>query len=143
MEAANKGASKAKGFSMGLNISLPFEQYPNMYISPELNFEFHYFFMRKFWFAYLAKALVIMPGGFGTLDELFEILTLLQTKKLHKKMSVVVYGKDFWEQIVNFQNMAKLNVISESDLKLFKIVDTPVEAFEYLTKDLIDNYVIK
>ena len=143
MEAANKGASKAKGFSMGLNISLPFEQYPNMYISPELNFEFHYFFMRKFWFAYLAKALVIMPGGFGTLDELFEILTLLQTKKLHKKMSVVVYGKDFWEQIVNFQNMAKLNVISEKDLKLFKIVDTPAEAFEYLTKDLIDNYVIK
>ncbi len=143
MEAANKGASKAKGYSMGLNISLPFEQYPNMYISPELNFEFHYFFMRKFWFAYLAKALVIMPGGFGTLDELFEILTLLQTKKLHKKMSVVVYGKDFWEQIVNFQNMAKLNVISEKDLKLFKIVDTPVEAFEYLTKDLIDHYVIK
>lgn len=143
MEAANRGASKARGYSMGLNISLPFEQYPNTYISPELNFEFHYFFMRKFWFAYLAKALVIMPGGFGTLDELFEILTLLQTRKLHKRMSVVVYGKEFWDKIVNFQNMANLNVISEKDLKLFKIVDSPTEAFEYLTKDLTAHYVIK
>jgi hypothetical protein len=143
MEAANKGASKAKGYSMGLNISLPFEQFPNMYISPELNFEFHYFFMRKFWFAYLAKALVIMPGGFGTLDELFEILTLLQTGKLHKKMSVIVYGKEFWDKIVNFDNLVSTNVISKNDLKLFKFANTPVEAFEYLTKELTDNYVIK
>ncbi len=143
MEAANRGAAKAKGFSMGLNISLPFEQYPNSFISPELNFEFHYFFMRKFWFAYPAKALVIMPGGFGTLDELFEILTLVQTGKLRKKMSVVVYGREFWEKIINFQNLAELNVISESDLKLFKIVDTPEEAFEYLTKELTTHYVIK
>lgn len=143
MEAANRGASRAKGYSMGLNISLPFEQYPNMFISPELNFEFHYFFMRKFWFAYLAKALVIMPGGFGTLDELFEILTLLQTGKLHKKMSVVVYGREFWEKILNFQNLVELNVISEKDLRLFKIADTPAEAFEYLTKELTHNYVIK
>jgi len=143
MEAANRGAAKAKGFSMGLNISLPFEQYPNVYISPELNFEFHYFFMRKFWFAYLAKALVIMPGGFGTLDELMEILTLVQTEKLHKKMTVVVYGKEFWDKIINLGNMADLQMISKEDLKLFKFVDTPVEAFEYLKKELTKNYVIQ
>lgn len=143
MEAANRGAAKAKGFSMGLNISLPFEQYPNVYISPELNFEFHYFFMRKFWFAYLAKALVIMPGGFGTLDELMEILTLVQTEKLHKKMTVVVYGKEFWDKIINLDNMADLQMISKEDLKLFKFVDTPVEAFEYLKKELTKNYVIQ
>lgn len=143
MEAANRGAAKAKGFSMGLNISLPFEQEPNIYISPELNFEFHYFFMRKFWFAYLAKALVIMPGGFGTFDELFEILTLLQTNKLRKRMSVVVYGKEFWDKVVSFDNLVGLNVISKSDLKLFKIADTPTEAFEYLTRDLDKHYVIK
>lgn len=143
MEAANRGAAKAKGFSMGLNISLPFEQYPNRYISPELNFEFHYFFMRKFWFAYLAKALVIMPGGYGTLDELMEILTLVQTEKLHKKMTVVVYGKEFWDKIINLNNMAELQMISPEDLKLFKFVNTPEEAFSYLTKELTKHYVIK
>ncbi|MEO6694863.1 MAG: TIGR00730 family Rossman fold protein [Ignavibacteria bacterium] len=143
MEAANRGAAKAKGFSMGLNISLPFEQYPNRYISPELNFEFHYFFMRKFWFAYLAKALVIMPGGYGTLDELMEILTLVQTQKLHKKMTVVVYGKEFWEKIINLQNMAELQMISPEDLKLFRFVNSPQEAFDYLTKELNKHYVIK
>ncbi|MEO8666619.1 MAG: TIGR00730 family Rossman fold protein [Ignavibacteria bacterium] len=143
MEAANKGASKAKGFSMGLNISLPFEQYPNQYISPELNLEFHYFFMRKFWFAYLAKALIIMPGGYGTLDELMEILTLVQTQKLHKKMTVVVYGKEFWDKIINLQNMAELNMISPEDLDLFKFVNSPKEAFEYLKKELTEHYVIK
>ncbi|MBL8006114.1 MAG: TIGR00730 family Rossman fold protein [Ignavibacteria bacterium] len=143
MEAANRGAAKAKGFSMGLNISLPFEQYPNRYISPELNFEFHYFFMRKFWFAYLAKALVIMPGGFGTLDELMEILTLVQTEKLHKKMTVVVYGKEFWDKIINMEKMAELQVISPEDLKLFRFVNTPKEAFEYLKDELTKHYVIK
>jgi len=143
MEAANRGAAKAKGFSMGLNISLPFEQYPNRYISPELNFEFHYFFMRKFWFAYLAKALVIMPGGFGTLDELMEILTLVQTQKLHKKISVVIYGKEFWDKIINMEKLAELQMISKEDLKLFKFVNTPQEAFEYLKKELTKNYVIK
>ncbi|MDQ3021008.1 MAG: TIGR00730 family Rossman fold protein [Bacteroidota bacterium] len=143
MEAANKGASKAKGFSMGLNISLPFEQYPNRYISPELNLEFHYFFMRKFWFAYLAKALVIMPGGYGTLDELMEILTLVQTQKLHKKMTVVVYGKEYWDKIINLKNMAEMNMISPEDLDLFKFVNTPHEAFEYLKKELTEHYVIK
>ncbi len=143
MEAANKGATKAKGFSMGLNISLPFEQYPNQYISPELNLEFHYFFMRKFWFAYLAKALIIMPGGYGTLDELMEILTLVQTQKLHKKMTVVVYGKEFWDEVINLNKMAELNMISPEDLDLFKFVNTPQEAFKYLTKELTEHYVIK
>jgi len=143
MEAANRGAAKAKGFSMGLNISLPFEQYPNRYISPELNFEFHYFFMRKFWFAYLAKALIIMPGGYGTLDELMEILTLVQTEKLHKKMTVVVYGKEFWDKIINLNNMAELQMISPEDLKLFRFVNTPQEAFNYLTKELTKHHVVK
>lgn len=143
MEAANKGAAKAKGFSMGLNISLPFEQYPNPYISPELNLEFHYFFMRKFWFAYLAKALIIMPGGYGTLDELMEILTLIQTEKLHKKITVVVYGKEYWDKIINLEEMARMNMISPEDLSLFKFVNSPQEAFEYLKKELIKHYVIK
>ncbi len=143
MEAANKGATKAKGFSMGLNISLPFEQYPNRYISPELNLEFHYFFMRKFWFAYLAKALIIMPGGYGTLDELMEILTLVQTQKLHKKMTVIVYGKEYWDKIINLENMAEQNMISPEDLDLFRFVNTPKEAFEYLKKELTEHYVIK
>lgn len=143
MEAANKGAAKAKGFSMGLNISLPFEQYPNPYISPELNLEFHYFFMRKFWFAYLAKALIIMPGGFGTLDELMEILTLIQTEKLHKKITVVVYGKEYWDKVMNLEEMARMNMISPEDLSLFKFVNTPQEAFEFLKKELIKHYVIK
>ncbi len=143
MEAANKGASKAKGFSMGLNISLPFEQYPNPYISPELNLEFHYFFMRKFWFAYLATALIIMPGGYGTLDELMEILTLVQTQKLHKKMTVVIYGKEYWDKVVNLKYMVEMNMISKEDLDLFRYVNTPKEAFEFLKKELTKNYVIK
>lgn len=143
MEAANRGASKARGYSMGLNISLPFEQYPNKYISPELNLEFHYFFMRKFWFAYLAKALIIMPGGYGTLDELMEILTLVQTQKLHKKITVVVYGKEFWDRIINLDRLAELNMISPEDLRLFKFVNTPNEAFQYLKKELTKHYVVK
>ncbi|MGM0689899.1 MAG: LOG family protein, partial [Bacillota bacterium] len=107
MEAANKGAIEAKGMSIGLNISLPMEQYSNPYISPELNFEFHYFFMRKFWFVYLAKGLVIFPGGFGTLDELFEVLTLIQTEKVKKKLPIVIYGTEYWNQIMNIDNMVK------------------------------------
>lgn len=140
MEAANKGAHRANGFSIGLNISLPFEQYPNDYITPDLNFEFHYFFMRKFWFAYLAKALVIMPGGFGTLDELMEMLTLIQTNKLRKKMSILIYGREFWDQVIDFDALARNNVISKSDLKLFRYENTPEEAFEYLKKSL-KNYI--
>ena len=121
---------------MGLNIKLPFEQNPNQYITPSLNFEFHYFFMRKFWFAYLAKALVIFPGGFGTLDELFEILTLAQTEKLAKKIVVVIYGSAYWKKIINFEAMADAGVISPGDLDLFKISDSPEESFEFLKEGL-------
>ena len=140
MEAANKGASKAGGYTIGFNISLPFEQNPNGYITPDLNFEFHYFFMRKFWFAYLAKALVVMPGGFGTLDELFELLTLVQTNKLRKKMAILIYGREFWDQIIDFDALARNNIISKSDLKLFRFENTPEEAFEYL-KYSLKNYI--
>ena len=136
MEAANLGAEEAGGKTIGLNINLPFEQNPNPYITPALNFEFHYFFMRKFWFAYLAKALVIFPGGFGTLDELFEIMTLAQTEKLAKKIFVVIYGSEYWNKIFNFQAMADAGVISPQDLDLFKIVDSPEEGFEFLKENL-------
>jgi uncharacterized protein (TIGR00730 family) len=136
MEAANLGAHEAGGKTMGLNIKLPFEQNPNQYITPSLNFEFHYFFMRKFWFAYLAKALVIFPGGFGTLDELFEILTLAQTEKLAKKIVVVIYGSAYWKKIINFEAMADAGVISPGDLDLFKISDSPEESFEFLKEGL-------
>jgi uncharacterized protein (TIGR00730 family) len=136
MEAANLGAHQAGGKTIGMNINLPFEQNPNPYITPSLNFEFHYFFMRKFWFAYLAKALVIFPGGFGTLDELFEILTLAQTEKLAKKILVVIYGSEYWKKIVNFDAMADAGVISPEDLDLFKIADSPEESFEFLKEGL-------
>src|ERR1700723_1066447 len=139
MEAANLGAHEAGGKSIGLNINLPFEQNPNSYITPALNFEFHYFFMRKFWFAYLAKALVIFPGGFGTLDELFEILTLAQTDKLAKKIVVVIYGSSYWKKIINFEAMLDAGVISAADLELFKMSDTPEAAFEFL-KDGLTKY---
>jgi hypothetical protein len=141
MEAANLGAQKAKGKSIGLNISLPFEQKPNQYITDSLNFEFHYFFMRKFWFAYLAKALVIMPGGFGTFDELFEILTLVQTNKIKKKMPIVIYDKDFWDKIVDFEELAKRKLIDKDDLGLFKMVNSVDEAFEFLKEELSKNYL--
>jgi len=140
MEAANRGAALAKGKTIGLNISLPFEQYPNPYIPPELNFEFHYFFMRKFWFVYLAKALVMFPGGFGTLDELMEVLTLMQTSKVKKKMSVVLYGREYWEEVLNFKAMVAHRVISKDDMALFRFAETPEEAFRHLTKELRQNY---
>src|SRR5260370_33380086 len=132
MEAANLGAHEAGGKSIGLNIQLPFEQHPNQYITPALNFQFHYFFMRKFWFAYLAKGLVIFPGGFGTMDELFEILTLAQTEKLAKKIVVVIYGSDYWKKIVNFETMADAGMMPPEDLQLFKMADSPEESFEFL-----------
>jgi len=141
MEAANLGAQEAGGKTIGLNINLPMEQYPNPYITPSLNFEFHYFFMRKFWFAYLAKALVIFPGGFGTLDELFEILTLAQTQKLAKKILVVIYGAEYWKRIINFEAMADSGTISPEDLDLFKIVDSPQEGFEFLRDGLIKHHL--
>jgi uncharacterized protein (TIGR00730 family) len=136
MEAANLGAFEAKGKSIGLNIHLPFEQYPNPYITPSLNFEFHYFFMRKFWFAYLAKALVIFPGGFGTMDELFEILTLAQTQKLAKKIVVLIYGSEYWNRVVNFQAFVDAGTVSQEDLDLVRIMDSPEEGFEFLREGL-------
>src|SRR5438309_8577489 len=136
MEAANQGASEAGGKTIGLNIRLPFEQFPNRYITPELNFEFHYFFMRKYWFAYLAKALVVFPGGFGTLDELFELLTLAQTQKLAKKILVLIYGRDYWNKILNLPALVEAGAVSEEDLELFTIVDSPQEGFEMLRDGL-------
>src|SRR5450631_538440 len=136
MEAANRGAFEAGGKTIGLNINLPFEQVPNPYITPELNFEFHYFFMRKLWFAYLAKALVVFPGGFGTLDELFEMLTLAQTKKLGKKIVVVIYGSAYWKKIINFEAMVDTGAISPKDIELFQMCDSPEESFEFLKQGL-------
>jgi len=140
MEAANKGACLARGKSIGLNISIPFEQFANPYISEGLDFEFHYFFMRKFWFVYLAKALVVFPGGFGTMDELMELLTLLQTRKIKKKIAVVVYGTEFWNRIINFDEMMNQGVISSEDMKLFKFMDTPQDACNYLKQFLTREY---
>ena len=137
MEAANRGAREAGGKTIGLNIRLPFEQGANPYITEGLHFEFHYFFMRKFWFAYLAKALVIFPGGFGTCDELFEILTLVQTDKLSKKIEVILYGSDFWDQVLDFKPMADWGAIAEEDLELLHRADTPSDAFEKLREHLI------
>ncbi len=136
MEAANKGAQMAGGKSVGLNVSLPMEQYPNRYISKNLAFEFHYFFMRKFWFVYLAKAMIMFPGGFGTFDELFEVLTLLQTKKVTKPLPVVLYGEKYWKRIVNFDEMVRLGTISRKDLKSFRFFDTPEDTFSYLRSRL-------
>jgi uncharacterized protein (TIGR00730 family) len=136
MEAANRGAREAGGKTIGLNIHLPFEQVPNPYISPELNFEFHYFFMRKYWFAYLSKALVVFPGGFGTLDELFEILTLAQTQKLAKKILVLVYGKDYWNKVLRLDSLVDAGTISPEDQKLFTFADSPEEAFQSLKEGL-------
>ena len=142
MEAANRGAYEAGGKTIGMNIKLPFEQAPNPYITPSLNFEFHYFFMRKLWFAYLAKALVVFPGGFGTLDEMFEILTLAQTHKLAKKITVVVYGSDYWKKVFNIDALVDTGAISPKDVELFQYADTPEQAFELLRKGLTENYLI-
>ena len=136
MEAANRGAWEAEGKTVGLNIGLPFEQFPNPYITPELSFEFHYFFMRKFWFAYLAKALVVFPGGFGTMDEMMEILTLTQTQKLAKKMTILLYGSAYWKEIINFEALVKYGMISAEDLNLFQFADDPATAFELLKTGL-------
>jgi len=141
MEAANRGARDASGKTIGLNIGLPFEQLPNPYISPELSFEFHYFFMRKFWFAYLSKALVVFPGGFGTMDEMFEILTLAQTQKLAKKILIVLYGSEYWKEILNFDALVKHGMISPEDLELFQYADDPKSAFEILRDGLVRYHI--
>ena len=141
MEAANRGAWEAGGKTIGLNIKLPFEQMPNPYITPALNLNFHYFFMRKYWFAYLAKALVVFPGGFGTFDEMFELLTLAQTQKLAKKITVVIYGSKYWKDLINFQMLADKGAISPKDLDLFEFADTPEEAFAILKEGLTANHL--
>ena len=142
MEAANRGAFEAGGKTIGLNIRLPFEQGPNRYITKGLHFEFHYFFMRKFWFAYLAKALVIFPGGFGTLDEMFEILTLSQTRKLSKKLLVILYGSEYWNEVFDLRPLADWGAINESDLDLLCRVDSADEAFDELKKFLETHHMV-
>ena len=132
MEAANRGAHDAGGKTIGLNIKLPNEQAPNPYITPALNLEFRYFFMRKFWFAYLAKALVVFPGGFGTLDEMFEIVTLAQTQKLAKNMTIVIYGTEYWKSVLNIDALIEHGAVSSADRGLFRFADTPEEAFRLL-----------
>jgi uncharacterized protein (TIGR00730 family) len=141
MEAANRGAREAGGKTIGLNIRLPFEQGANPYITDGLHFEFHYFFMRKFWFAYLAKALVIFPGGFGTLDELFELLTLVQTDKLSKQIEVILYGRSYWDRILDLKPLAEWGAIAETDLELLTYCDTPSDAFETLRAHLIEHHL--
>jgi uncharacterized protein (TIGR00730 family) len=141
MEAANRGAHEAGGKTVGLNIKLPFEQGANRYITEGLHFEFHYFFMRKFWFAYLAKALIIFPGGFGTLDEMFEILTLMQTEKLVKQIQIILYGKSYWEPILNLEPMVEWGAIEERDLRLLQRADTPADAFALLKAHLVEHHL--
>ena len=141
MEAANRGAWEAGGKTIGLNIMLPFEQQPNPYITPALNFNFHYFFMRKYWFAYLAKALVVFPGGFGTLDEMFELLTLDQTHKLSKPITIVIYGSKYWKNVINLEMLAEKGAIAVKDLDLFQFADTPEEAFAILKDGLTRNHL--
>ena len=138
MEAANRGASEAKGLNVGLNITIPHEQAANPHVTRELSFEFHYFFMRKFWFVYLAKAIVIFPGGFGTLDEFFEVLTLVQTRKLRKPMAIVLYGKPYWDEVLNLDAMVKHGTLEPADLELFKATDSVEDAFAYIAGKLED-----
>ena len=142
MEAANKGAKLAFGKSIGLNISIPFEQFINKYVPKSLSFEFHYFFMRKFWFAYLAKSLVVFPGGFGTMDEFFEILTLVQTGKIKKKMLLIVYDEKYWRSIINFEGLIKNGVVNENDMKHFKFCNSVDETFLVITEYLKTKYLV-
>jgi uncharacterized protein (TIGR00730 family) len=139
MEAANRGASEARGLNVGLAITLPMEEYQNAFISRELAFNFHYFFMRKFWFAYLAKAIVFFPGGFGTLDELFEILTLMQTRKMRKRMPIILFGTSYWDQVINFDALIEHGTIDARDLELFHRTNSVDDTFAYLTKELVEH----
>ena len=141
MEAANRGASEAKGENVGLNISLPFEQNDNRYITRRLTFEFHYFFMRKFWFSYLAKAMVIMPGGFGTLDEFMEVATLVQTEKIKSRLPIVLFGTEYWEKVLDFDALVDFGTISPGDIDLFFRTDSVDEAYEYLVRELTENFL--
>ena len=143
MEAANKGAKQAGGYSVGLNISIPFEQFVNTHVTKDLSFEFHYFFMRKFWFAYLAKCLICFPGGFGTMDELFEMLTLIQTEKMRKKLLVVLYDEKYWNEIINFQGLIDHAVISPTDMNVFSFCNSTDQAYKIITEHLEKNYLRK
>jgi uncharacterized protein (TIGR00730 family) len=139
MEAANRGASEARGLNLGLTISLPIEEFENPYVTRELSFEFHYFFMRKFWFTYLAKAIIVMPGGFGTLDELFETLTLIQTLKMKKRLPIVLFGTSFWDQVLNIEPLVRYGTIDASDVDLFFRTDDVDEAYRYVTAELTEH----
>ncbi len=141
MEAANRGAAEAGGKSIGLNIQLPHEQFPNPYISPELNFDFHYFFMRKLWFAQLAKALIVFPGGFGTMDELWEMLTLLQSGKLPHRNLILIYGRKYWDEVLDWRAMVRWGTISEADYGLLQFADTVDDAFERVRAELEANHL--
>ncbi len=143
MEAANRGAYECGEPNIGLNISLPFEQKPNQFISPDLNFEFHYFFMRKLWFVEIAAAFIVFPGGFGTMDELFEILTLQQTLKIHRPIPIILYSEKFWTSLINFELMVQLGTIKREDLNLFKFAETTDEAFNIVTQELKKIYKLK
>jgi len=136
MEAANRGASEARGLNVGLNITLPMEQHENPYITRHLAFNFHYFFMRKFWFMYLAKAIVVFPGGFGTIDELFEVATLMQTGKIHKPMKIVLFGESYWREVMNFDALVKYGTIDADDLNLLTMTDDVDEAYQLITDHL-------
>ncbi len=142
MEAANRGAHEAGGKSIGLGINLPFEQETNPYVTPEFDFEFRYFFVRKYWFLYLAHALIAFPGGFGTMDELFEMLTLVQTGKSGKRVPIILYGKDFWEKIINFDLFKELGYISDADLKIFTICDSVDEMRETVIRKIAESEII-
>jgi len=143
MEAANKGAKLAGGYSVGLNISIPFEQFVNKYVTPQLSFEFHYFFMRKFWFAYLGKALIVFPGGFGTMDEFFEMVTLVQTGKIKKNLLIIIYDEKYWKNLINFEALVEAGMISREDLNLFSFCNTPDEAMKCVTKHFEKYYLKK
>ncbi|MGQ9809048.1 MAG: LOG family protein [Armatimonadota bacterium] len=136
MEAANRGAAEAGGKTVGLTISLPFEEQGNSYITENLAMEFHYFFMRKYWFVYMARALVIFPGGFGTLDEMMDLLTLLQTRKIRRRLPVVMYGSEFWNEVLSLQALVKWGTISPQDLDLVHFCDDPQSAFDHLVAAL-------
>ena len=139
MEAANRGATEAKGLNIGLTISIPNTEFDNRYVSHEMHFHFHYFFMRKFWFVYLAKAVVLFPGGLGTLDEFFEILTLVQTRKMKKRMPIVLFGAKYWNEVMNLEALVKYGTISPGDTELFHRTDSVDEAYDVITRGLIEN----
>jgi len=143
MEAANRGAHDAGAVNVGLSISIPVEEFQNDYVTPDLSLEFHYFFMRKFWFTYMAKAVVVMPGGFGTMDELFELLTLIQTLKMKRRPPIVLFGSTFWNEVLNLKALARYGTINESDLELFHVTDSVDDAFQFVTASLLKTALAK